>query len=47
MTNADVDAGLRLCRLSHWNQVARDWEQFLELAPDGASAMSVRQSSSR
>jgi GNAT superfamily N-acetyltransferase len=37
MTNADVDAGLRLCRLSHWNQVARDWEQFLELTPDGAT----------
>jgi len=37
MTNADIDAGLRLCRLSHWNQVARDWEQFLAITPDGAT----------
>lgn len=37
MTPADVDAGLRLCRLSHWNQLARDWEQFLGLLPDGAT----------
>jgi len=37
MTRADVGAGVRLCRLSHWNQVARDWEQFLSLAPGGAT----------
>ena len=37
MTPDDVDAGLRLCRLSHWNQVARDWEQFLRLSPGGAT----------
>jgi GNAT superfamily N-acetyltransferase len=37
MTPADVEAGLRLCRLSHWNQVARDWQQFLELTPGGAT----------
>jgi ribosomal protein S18 acetylase RimI-like enzyme len=37
MTLADVDAGLRLCRLSHWNQVARDWEQFLRCEPHGAT----------
>lgn len=37
MTLADVDAGLRLCRQSHWNQVARDWEQFLRLVPGGAT----------
>ncbi|AMY08618.1 putative acetyltransferase involved in intracellular survival [Luteitalea pratensis] len=37
MTRDDVDAGLRLCRLSHWNQLARDWEQFLRLTPDGAT----------
>lgn len=35
MTAADLDAGLRLCRLSHWNQVARDWQQFLHLTPGG------------
>ena len=37
MTSADVEAGLRLCRLSHWNQVGRDWQQFLECSPDGAA----------
>jgi predicted N-acetyltransferase YhbS len=36
MTLADVEAGLRLCRLSHWNQLARDWEQFLVSTPAGA-----------
>ena len=37
MMTDDVDAGLRLCRLSRWNQVARDWEQFLRLSPGGAT----------
>lgn len=37
MTGADVGAGVRLCRQSHWNQVARDWEQFLHLTPGGAT----------
>ena len=41
MTVADVPAGLDLCRASHWNQVARDWEQFLRLEPHGA-AVAVR-----
>lgn len=36
MSRADVDDGLRLCRASRWNQIARDWVQFLELDPDGA-----------
>ncbi len=36
MTTADVEAGLRLCRQSHWNQIARDWEQFLRRTPGGA-----------
>ncbi len=36
MTPADVDDGLRLCRLSHWNQVARDWERFLASHEDAA-----------
>jgi ribosomal protein S18 acetylase RimI-like enzyme len=36
MVAADIDAGLRLCRASRWNQTARDWEQFLTLAPRGA-----------
>jgi len=35
MGQPDVDAGLRLCRASGWNQVRRDWEWFLTLAPGG------------
>ncbi len=37
MRESDVDAGLRLCRQSGWNQVASDWRQFLTLTPDGAT----------
>ena len=33
MTFDDVPAGLRLCRLSGWNQVAEDWNAFLEFSP--------------
>ena len=36
MTVEDIPAGLRLCRASGWNQIARDWEQFLRLNPTGA-----------
>ena len=36
MTAADIEDGLRLCRASRWNQVARDWGQFLALDPRGA-----------
>lgn len=35
MRRDDIPAGLRLCRSSHWNQVARDWELFLTLNPEG------------
>lgn len=35
MDSGDIAAGLRLCRASRWNQVARDWELFLALSPDG------------
>jgi GNAT superfamily N-acetyltransferase len=31
----DIEAGLRLCRASHWNQTRRDWEQFLRLSSHG------------
>ena len=34
MTHEDIDAGLRLCRLSSWNQVEDDWRCFLD-SPDG------------
>ena len=36
MTRADIEAGVQLCRLSHWNQLAGDWEQFLARTPGGA-----------
>jgi GNAT superfamily N-acetyltransferase len=35
MCREDIPAGLRLCRASHWNQVARDWELFLAMSPEG------------
>jgi GNAT superfamily N-acetyltransferase len=35
MRAPDIDVGLRLCRVSGWNQVRRDWEQFLALSPNG------------
>ena len=35
MSTEDIEAGLRLCRASHWNQTARDWELFLKLSPHG------------
>lgn len=41
MTMADVDAGLRLCRLSHWNQTARDWTRFLDGAGGRAFVSTV------
>jgi GNAT superfamily N-acetyltransferase len=36
MLAADIPAGLRLCRASHWNQTDRDWEHFLTAAPGNA-----------
>jgi GNAT superfamily N-acetyltransferase len=36
MTPADIDAGLRLCRASGWNQTESDWLFFLTIAPHGA-----------
>jgi GNAT superfamily N-acetyltransferase len=35
MTAADIPAGLQLCRLSRWNQLAVDWQLFLRLSPNG------------
>ncbi len=37
MRESDIESGLRLCRVSGWNQVRRDWEQFLALSPDGCA----------
>jgi GNAT superfamily N-acetyltransferase len=38
MTRADIDAGLRLCRASGWDQVARDWEHFISAASTHTTA---------
>jgi GNAT superfamily N-acetyltransferase len=38
MTAADIADGLRLCRFSQWDQVARDWERFLAPRDAGATA---------
>ena len=35
MTPGDVPAGLNLCRLARWNQLARDWELFLQVNSKG------------
>ena len=35
MTLVDIHAGLSLCRQAGWNQLARDWELFLTLNPEG------------
>ena len=34
----DIPAGLRLCRIAGWNQLAADWELFLRLSPHGCRA---------
>ncbi|MGH9840784.1 MAG: hypothetical protein ACREEM_18560, partial [Blastocatellia bacterium] len=36
MTVADVAESMRLCRAAGWNQLPRDWEQFLRLNPHGS-----------
>jgi GNAT superfamily N-acetyltransferase len=35
MTPADTAAGLELCRLSRWNQLAEDWRRFLDSREGG------------
>ncbi len=35
MTPDDIRAGLNLCRLAGWNQLARDWELFLQIHSKG------------
>ena len=42
MTEADIPAGLRLCRLSNWNQLEADWKVFL-CTRDGAGWVVERQ----
>src|SRR3954463_3771144 len=36
MTPAEIPAGLRLCRLSGWNQLEDDWSVFLRSSPVGS-----------
>ena len=38
LTFDDIPAGLRLCRIAGWNQLAADWELFLRLSPKGCRA---------
>jgi len=40
MQHADIEAGLRLCRLAGWDQVHRDWRRFLE-GPDSSVRAAV------
>jgi GNAT superfamily N-acetyltransferase len=42
MQEADIDAGLRLCRAWGWNQTRRDWE-FLFARSAGGSRVAVKQ----
>src|SRR5688572_9072579 len=35
MRPEDIPAGLSLCRSAGWNQLARDWELFLKISPEG------------
>src|SRR5690348_5656541 len=39
MTSDDIAGGLRLCRLSGWDQVARDWERFLLPSSEAIAAV--------
>jgi GNAT superfamily N-acetyltransferase len=34
MRRDDIPAGLSLCRAAGWNQLARDWDLFLNVSPD-------------
>jgi len=38
LTADDIPAGLRLCRIAGWNQLAADWELFLRVSPRGCRA---------
>jgi predicted N-acetyltransferase YhbS len=42
MTVSDIPAGLRLCRLSHWNQLEEDWRAFLA-SPNGGGRIAGRE----
>src|SRR3954447_10894450 len=40
MRHDDIADGLRLCRLGGWDQVARDWEMFLD-GPDAGGIVAT------
>jgi len=41
MRDADIGAGLQLCRLAGWDQVRRDWQRFID-GPDSHTIAAVR-----
>jgi GNAT superfamily N-acetyltransferase len=41
MRTEDIASGLRLCRLSRWNQLEEDWRAFLD-SPDGGGRIAER-----
>ncbi len=41
MTEADIPAGLALCRAAGWNQTEADWRVFLSLAPRTTSVATI------
>jgi ribosomal protein S18 acetylase RimI-like enzyme len=38
MTRVDIPSGVQLCRHAGWNQVARDWDIFIQHNPHGCCA---------
>ena len=38
MTRVDIPSGIQLCRHAGWNQVARDWDIFIQRNPRGCRA---------
>ena len=38
MTRVDIPSGIQLCRHAGWNQVARDWDIFIQRNPHGCRA---------
>lgn len=38
LTPDDIEAGMRLSTQAGWNQVATDWERFIDLSPNGCFA---------
>jgi ribosomal protein S18 acetylase RimI-like enzyme len=38
MTRMDIPSGIQLCRHAGWNQVARDWDIFIQRNPNGCRA---------